>query len=72
MKIFCERLKALRLEKQITITQLAKEIGVSKLSIFRWENGKSMPNILILLKLAKFFKISSNYLVGLSNKKTNH
>ncbi|MBQ5929696.1 MAG: helix-turn-helix transcriptional regulator, partial [Clostridia bacterium] len=36
--IFAERLKELRLEKNLSLKELAKEIGVSDIAISRWEN----------------------------------
>lgn len=40
MKVFCERLKELRIEKHISTIELGKAIGVSDSTISRWENGK--------------------------------
>lgn len=67
MKIFCERLKELRLEKKLSKQQLAKEIGVSDVAISRWENNKRVPNIINLYALAEFFNVSSDYLIGLED-----
>ena len=67
MKIFCERLKELRLEKKLTISQLAKEIGVSDAAISRWENNERIPNIDNLFAIANFFHVSSDFLIGLEN-----
>jgi len=67
MQIFCERLKELREEKGISINKLSKEIGVDHSSIVRWEKGERIPSIDNLYLLAKFFNVSSDYLIGLEN-----
>ena len=67
MKIFAERLKELRLEKNLSLKELAKEIGVSDIAISRWENELRIPNIESLVELAKFFGVSSDYLLGLED-----
>lgn len=67
MKIFSERLKELRLEHQLTAKQLSRQIGVSDSIIIRWEHGERQPTIDNLYKLAVFFKVSADYLLGLEN-----
>ena len=66
MNIFAERLKELREEKGLSYSQLAKEIGVSYVSIGRWERNLRVPNIIDLKKIAEFFGVSADYLIGLS------
>ncbi|MDE6868274.1 MAG: helix-turn-helix domain-containing protein [Clostridia bacterium] len=60
-----ERLKNLRAERHIGQIQLAKETGLSKSSIARWELGLSEPNASALAVLAKYFNVSVDYLIGL-------
>ena len=67
MKVFCERLKELRIEKKLSKVQLAKEIDCSDVAIGRWENEQRIPNIEEVVKLAKFFNVSADYLLGLSD-----
>jgi transcriptional regulator with XRE-family HTH domain len=59
-----ERIKNLRQEKELTQTQLAKEIGVTQKQISKWELSVIEPNIYMLIKLANFFDVSIDYLVG--------
>ena len=40
MKIFAERIKELREERKLTMSQLAKELGIRQSTISRWERGK--------------------------------
>ena len=65
--IFAIRLKELRQEKGIGQIELAKSIEVSKGIISLWENGQREPNMYSLIKLAKFFNVTIDYLVGLEN-----
>ena len=67
MKIFCERLKELRLEKGLSTIEVAKAIDVSYTSIIRWEKEERIPSIEQLKALAIFFKVSSDYLLGLED-----
>ena len=65
---FAYNLKYLRLEKGIGQPGLAKQIGVSKGIISFWENGLREPTMTSLIKLARFFDVSIDYLVGLTDE----
>lgn len=65
--VFAERIKELRQEKNLSLKQLGEEIGVSSIAISRWENEKRVPSIETLVKLATYFKVSTDYLLGLEN-----
>lgn len=67
MKIFCERLKELRKEKNLSTVALGKILIVSSSTISRWENGEILPSIDHLYNIAKYFKVSADYLIGLEN-----
>ncbi len=53
-----------RRNKNVTQDELARFIGVTKASVSKWENGQSMPDIMILPSLASFFDISIDELIG--------
>ena len=65
--IFCERLKDLRIEKNVGQVELANEIKVSKGIISLWENGLREPKLGNLVALAKYFQVSIDYLAGLED-----
>lgn len=65
MNIFGERLKELRLEKNLSIKALARELSVSDIAIGRWERGEHLPNIDYLKMIAIYFKVSADFLIGL-------
>ena len=70
--IFCERLKLLRKTKQLSLTELAKEINSTKQTISNWENAYRAPSLEVTISLANYFDVSLDYLVGLSdNPKRN-
>ena len=62
---FSKILKYLRQEKNVGQIELAKSIGVSKGIINLWENGLREPNMFSLIKLAQYFDVSIDFLVGL-------
>lgn len=68
MEIFTENLKDLKNESNKSLRQLAAESGVSAMQYSRYLNG-SIPTIDIILKIAKFFDCSLDYLFGLSNER---
>ena len=67
MKDFAERLKELRLEKGLTQKQLAQNTGLSKSAIDFWEREQRVPNANAIIVLAKFFSVTSDYLLGLED-----
>ena len=67
MEDFAERLKDLRLEKGLSIQQLAKQIGIGSSSLCRWENGQADVKGSQLIILARYFDVSVDYLLGLED-----
>ncbi len=67
MKIFGERLSELRNEQNLSMTQLAKALGIGVNTISRWERAEQIPNIDYLVKVAKFFHVSCDYLCGMED-----
>ena len=65
-----ERLKKLRKDFNISQVTLAKELGVSKQCVSNWENDNILPSIDMLIKISKYFNVSTDYLLGLEPKKT--
>lgn len=61
---FSENLIRLRREKKVTQEQLADFLGVTKASVSKWETKQSMPDILLLPKLATYFDVTIDTLLG--------
>lgn len=64
MKIFAERLLELRLDRDLSQAALARALGVSFGIISYWETNRSEPTCSNLLKIADFFDVSADYLLG--------
>ena len=67
---FSETLKRLRLEKGLTQGDLAKYSGLKQSSIAMYETGKRNPKIDVLERLADFFNVDIDYLIGKTDKTT--
>lgn len=59
-----ENINRLRREKKLTQEDVANFLGVTKASVSKWENGQSMPDILLLPQLAAFFNVTIDELIG--------
>lgn len=67
MTIVAERIKTLRNEKGIGQNLLAQELDVSNASISYWENAKQEPSAQAIYKLAAYFDVSADYILGLKD-----
>lgn len=61
------RFKELRLKAGISITELANRMGVSQAAASNWDLGKKVPATETLCKLADFYNVSIDYLLGRSD-----
>ena len=68
--ILSKRIKQLINEKHITQTTLALEIGITQATLSRNINGIHEPKADIVNKIADYFKVSSDYLLGLTDERT--
>lgn len=67
-EVFAQRLKLLRIKKNISTRHLARVLGYrSSGSIFELESGISFPSVEKLIILAQYFNVSIDWLVGNSN-----
>lgn len=67
---FASKLKALRKDKKITQEQLAAMINVERSTVGKYETGV-MPSMDVLQRIASFFDVSVDYLIGRTNKDTS-
>ncbi len=67
MKILAEKILELRKEKNISQAKLAKALDVSYSVVCYWETDRSEPTAPNLVKIAKFFNVSVDYLLGLED-----
>lgn len=67
--MFSKRLKKLRSEKNLTQKQLADAIQTSQQNIAFYEKNKRQPKQEILERIAKYFNVSTDYLLCKTDKK---
>ena len=66
------RIKELRSTYNISQVELGKKLGVTKQTISNWENDNIQPSIDMLLKIANFFHVKTDYLLGLDQEDYLH
>ncbi|MDE7182177.1 MAG: helix-turn-helix domain-containing protein [Clostridia bacterium] len=64
---FGNRLKDLLKEKNISQETLARHIGVSQRAVSKWINLQSEPTESAIVNCAKFFEVSADFILGLSD-----
>ena len=64
-----EKLKSLRTEMKLTQKQVAERIGLAISAVSSYESGTRYPSYDVLIKLAQIFHVSTDYLLGLTNKR---
>lgn len=67
--MFEDRLKKLRLEKNINMKQTAQQLGIPYTTYVGYEKNEREPNSEVLILLADFFDCSVDYLVGRSSNR---
>lgn len=64
---FGENLRLTRKTKSLTQTELVSKLNISQKSYSNWETGKSEPNLENVVKLAKLFKTTTDFLLGVTD-----
>lgn len=65
-----DRIKDLREKNELTQTELAKKLNVTRSSVNAWEMGISVPSTALIVDIAKLFHISTDYLLGIKETST--
>lgn len=60
---FSKNIKNLRLKNNMTQKEFADKLGVTYQAVSKWENGKNMPDILLLKEISKIFNVGINELL---------
>lgn len=63
-----QRIRILRQARNLSQVELGKRLGVTKQCVCNWENDNIQPSVEMLLKLAAFFSVSTDYLLGLDSR----
>ena len=66
-----ENIKRLRMENSLTQAELADDLSVSPQAISRWEKGQAYPDIELLVKVADYFNVTVDELMGRKEEATN-
>ena len=69
-QIFRQRLQGLREKRRISRRVLSELCGLSSDAVRRYERGESEPNLTSLVRIADFFEVSTDYLLGIDDKCT--
>ena len=64
MRKFNEILKELRIEHEVKQKEVAESLGISKTCYAGYEQGYREPDMEMLVKLADYFEVTVDYLLG--------
>lgn len=67
LDILRERLRQLRIEKDVSLEEVAKTTGISKSLMSRYERGLVEPGLKALSKLVRYYNVSLDYLFGFTD-----
>lgn len=70
--VFARRLQYLRKSKELTLEQLGEVIGSTRATISNLETETKKPSLDMVIKLADYFQVSIDYLVGRTDDSTFH
>lgn len=71
LNMFSIRLKELRMKNGLSQRELANAFKVSTGTVGNWEVGSREPDFSTIIKLADYFRVSVDYLIGHSDNSTN-
>ena len=63
-----EVIRQLRISHNLNQVQLAEKLSVSKQTISNWENNNILPSIEMLVRISKFFSVSTDFLLELDTR----
>lgn len=66
--MFGDRIKTLRISHNLSQVQLAEQLQVSKQTISNWENNNILPSVEMLISIAQYFSVSTDYLLELNDR----
>lgn len=67
---FGETLRKLRHNRNLTQKELGSMVGLSKAVVSKYENSMGYPTFDVLVRIAKYFGVTTDYLLGISTSKT--
>lgn len=67
---FGENFKKLRKTRNLTQKEMGAKIGLSKAVVSKYENGMGYPTYDVLIRIAQYFGVTTDYLLGVASGKT--
>lgn len=67
---FGENFKKLRKSRNLTQKEMGAKIGLSKAVVSKYENGMGYPTYDVLIRIAQYFGVTTDYLLGVASGKT--
>lgn len=68
--MIADKIKLLRERANLTQSELAKKLNVTRSSVNAWEMGISSPSVMSIIELSNIFKVSTDYILGVSKNQT--
>lgn len=65
--LFNERLKSLREDKDLTQSEVAEALNITRTALANYENAIREPNLSLLVKIADYYNVSLDYLLCRTN-----
>lgn len=66
--MIADKIKSLRATKDMSQTELANRLGITRSSVNAWEMGISVPSTMYIVELAHLFGVSSDYILGINHE----
>lgn len=68
--MIADKIKVLRTSKQMSQSELAKKLGITRSSVNAWELGFSCPSTAYLVELANVFHVSTDFLLDMKQNES--
>ena len=67
--VISDRIKGLRIEKDVTLEEVAQSTGMTRSLLSKYERAKSEPGLRALRKLSDYYNVTLDYLLGETDEK---
>lgn len=64
-----EKITLLKTERGLNTLQLSNDLGVGNSAIYHIEKGRNLPSAELIVKICKYFNVSSDWLLGLKEER---
>ena len=65
------RIKELRTEMHKSLRDVANDLNISYSSLSKYERGDQQPSYETLIRIANYFNVTTDYLIGITNSKSS-